>query len=192
MIASHSAAVDGPIFSASRQQARRRPEGVAAMRARHVLGDRGVPVLDARARVAGDAVAAMEHLDGGLGDPHLDDLADHAGRHGVEVPLDLDVVIRRHAGTPPFGVLVGLGRQRHQGGPVDGVEELAPAGAELAHQAGVELVDQLRMAALSSASEKKRRLRSRAKIQRSTMSTATSTLALSRGLRGRAGMMVVP
>jgi len=39
-----------------------------------------------------------------------------------------------------------------------------------------------RMAALSSASEKKRRCRNRARIQRPTTWTPTSTLALSRGL----------
>jgi hypothetical protein len=43
----------------------------------------------------------------------------------------------------------------------------------------------------NSASEKKRRLRSRARIQRSTTSTPTSTFALSRGLRGRAGRIAV-
>ncbi|MGY4372739.1 hypothetical protein ACVWZ3_000378 [Bradyrhizobium sp. i1.3.6] len=50
----------------------------------------------------------------------------------------------------------------------------------------------MRIATFNSASEKKRRLRSRAKIHRWTIRTAASTLALSRGLRGRAGMMVVP
>jgi hypothetical protein len=35
-------------------------------------------------------------------------------------------------------------------------------------------------------------LRSRAKIHRCTVRTAASTLALSRGLRGRAGIMVMP
>jgi hypothetical protein len=48
------------------------------------------------------------------------------------------------------------------------------------------------IAAFNSASEKKRRWRRRARIQRSTISTATSTLALSRGLRTRAGKIVVP
>src|SRR6266404_7070293 len=124
------------------QQARRRPEGVSAMCARHVLGDGGVPVLHARAGVARDAGAAMEHLDGRLGGPHLDDLADHAGWHRVEVPLNFDVVIRRNAGAPPFGVLIGLGRQRHQGRTIDRIEELAAAGTELAHQTNVELADQ--------------------------------------------------
>jgi hypothetical protein len=43
------------------------------------------------------------------------------------------------------------------------------------------------MAAFSSARLKKRRLRSRARIQRSTTCTPTSTLGLSRGCAGRAG-----
>src|SRR6202051_3377687 len=89
------------------QQTRRRTEGVSAMRARHVLWDRGVPALHARACVAGDAGAAMEHLDGRLGGPHLDDLTDHAGWNRVEVSLNFDMVIWRHAGAAPFGVLVG-------------------------------------------------------------------------------------
>src|SRR3989454_7402094 len=124
------------------QQTRRRPEGVSAMRARHVLWDCRVPALQARACVAGDAGAAMEYLDGGLGGPHLDDLADQAGWHRVEVSLNFDVVIRRHARAAPFGVLIGLGRQQHQGRTIDGVEELTAAGTELAHQAGIEAVDQ--------------------------------------------------
>src|SRR6266446_1101996 len=101
-------------FLSGGQQTRWRPEGVSAMRARHVLGNRGVAALHARACVAGDAGAAMEHLDGGFGGPHLDNLADHAGWHRVEVSLNFDMVIWRHTGTTPFGVLIGLGRQRHQ------------------------------------------------------------------------------
>jgi hypothetical protein len=92
--------------------------------------------------VAGDAGAAMEHLDGGFGGPHLDDLADQTGWYRVEVSLNFDVVIRRYAGAAPFGVLIGLGWQRHQGRTIDGLEELTAAGTELAHQAGVEVLDQ--------------------------------------------------
>jgi hypothetical protein len=49
-----------------------------------------------------------------------------------------------------------------------------------------------RIAALSSAKEKNRRFRSRARIQRCATCTATSTFALSRGLRTRAGRIAVP
>jgi len=48
------------------------------------------------------------------------------------------------------------------------------------------------IAPFSSVSEKKRWLRRRARIQRSTTCTPTSTLALSRGRRGRAGRIAVP
>ncbi len=48
-----------------------------------------------------------------------------------------------------------------------------------------------RIAAFSSVNEKKRRRCSRAAIQRWTICTATATLALSRGLRGRAGTTAV-
>jgi hypothetical protein len=48
------------------------------------------------------------------------------------------------------------------------------------------------MAALSSASEKKVRFLSAASTQRSTICTPTSTLALSRGLRTRAGITATP
>ena len=46
MIASNSATVAGPTLAASRIILGRRPFRVAAMRARHVLGDRGVPVAN--------------------------------------------------------------------------------------------------------------------------------------------------
>ena len=84
----------------------------------------------------------MEYLDGGLRGPYLDHLADQPGRHRVEVPVELDVIIRGDASVAPFGILIGRAGQRHQGGPVNGLEELPAAGAELAHQAGVEFIDQ--------------------------------------------------
>jgi hypothetical protein len=70
----------------------------------------GAGVSRLSARVARDAGAAMEHLDGRLCSPHLDDLADHARWHRVEVARDFDVIIRRNARTTPLGVLVGRGR----------------------------------------------------------------------------------
>ena len=48
------------------------------------------------------------------------------------------------------------------------------------------------MASLTSPSEKKVRLRNAARIQRSTSSTPASTLALSFGLRRRAGTTATP
>ena len=92
--------------------------------------------------MAGDAGAMVKHLDQQLGDPHLDDLADQSGRYRIEVTLHFDVVVRRHPGASPFGVLIGFGWQRQKRRPVDLSEELAAALAELAHQAGVEFFDQ--------------------------------------------------
>ena len=102
MMASHSAAVDGPIF--------RRQPAVApasswrtAMRARHVLGHRGVPPRECD-RMRRDTQAAMEHLDGLLGDARLDHLADQPGGHRVEMAVHLDVVVGSDPGAPPLGV----------------------------------------------------------------------------------------
>jgi hypothetical protein len=53
-------------------------------------------------------------------------------------------------------------------------------------------VTQSRIASFSSVIERNWRLRSLAMIQRVASSTATSTLALSRGLYGRAGTIAVP
>ena len=89
--------------------------------------------------MGGDALAGMEDLDGRVGDARLDDLADQPRRHGVEMAMHLDVVVGGDPAAPPFGVVVGIGRQRQQRRPVDRVEELPAAGAELAHQPGVQV-----------------------------------------------------
>jgi hypothetical protein len=47
-----------------------------------------------------------------------------------------------HGRAPPFGVLIGLAGQRHQGGPVNGLKELPATGAKFAHQAVIELIEQ--------------------------------------------------
>ena len=87
MMASHSPTVAGPICSASRREARRRPVGVSAM----ALGMCSAIVVwrlpQRRAGMAGNPLAAMEHLDGRAGDAHLDHLADQRVRHGVQVAV---------------------------------------------------------------------------------------------------------
>src|SRR6187401_1343233 len=85
MIASNKASVAGPIFSASR--------------IRRVLWDRGVPVPHGRERMAGNARAAIEDLDGRVGDARLDDFTDEARGDGVEVACNLDVVIGGDTGA---------------------------------------------------------------------------------------------
>jgi len=56
-------------------QALRCPLGVTPMRARHVLRNRRVPMVQARPRMAGNPLALVEDLDGGVGEPRLDRLA---------------------------------------------------------------------------------------------------------------------
>ena len=104
---------------------RRRPFRVAAMRARHVLGDRRVPVADGRERMARDPLALVEDLDRRAGDARLDDLADQLRGHRVEVVGDLDVIVGRDAGPLPFGIAVGLVRQRLQRRPIERLQQLA-------------------------------------------------------------------
>ena len=60
---------------------RRRPFGVAAMCARHVLMDRCVAMPRVRAGMAGDADALMQNLDGSVGNARLQLLTDETRRH---------------------------------------------------------------------------------------------------------------
>ena len=64
--------------------------------------------------MGGDAIAAMEDLDGARRDPRPQLLAQQRVRHRVVVLLDLDVIIEADPALLPFGVDVGLGRQRLQ------------------------------------------------------------------------------
>src|SRR6202142_1775944 len=58
----------GADLLAGRDQASRRPLAVAAMGARHMIGNRGVAVPVGRTGVAGDPLALVEDLDGLVGD----------------------------------------------------------------------------------------------------------------------------
>ena len=106
--------------------------------------------------------------------------------------VDVDVVVEADAALAPFGVDVGLDRQGGERRAVELVEQLAAAGTEVAHRPVVEIAEQRADRAVGSPSAKKRWLRRRARIQRSTTCTPTSTFALSRGRRGRAGRIAVP
>ena len=109
------------------------------MRARHVLRGRRVPPAQRRTRMRRDPVAGMAHLDGGVGDPGLEQFPDQPRWDRVEVPVQFDVVIGRDTAAFPLGIGVGIGWQRHQHRAVDAIEELPPAGAELAHQPGIQI-----------------------------------------------------
>ena len=53
--------------------------------------------------MGGDALAAMEHLDGAAGQAHVDLLADERVRHRVEEARGLDVIVEVDPGQAPFG-----------------------------------------------------------------------------------------
>src|SRR5438876_11466419 len=52
------------------------------------------------------------------------------------------MIVWSDAGAAPLSVLIGHRWQWHQGRPIDGLEELATARAELAHEPCIELIDQ--------------------------------------------------
>src|ERR1700719_3330121 len=115
---------------------------VAAMGARHVIGDRGVAAPVGRTGVAGDPLAPVEDLDGLVSDADIDEFTDQAVRGGIRMALDLDVVVGRDAATLPARKDVGLVRQRSQLDAIDLGEQFGAAGAEATHLAGVEFDDQ--------------------------------------------------
>ena len=122
-------------------QARRRPLGVAPVRARHVLVEGGVPVLQPRARMTGDAAALAKDLDRGVGDARFDLLTNQPRRHRIVVIGNLDVIIGRDAALAPFRIPIGLVGKRCEHRPLQRLEQLLPALAELAHDAVVEIGD---------------------------------------------------
>src|SRR6201988_2982060 len=85
-----------------------RPVGVAAMARRHVLRDRGVPVVAAGAQMSGDPFALQKDLDGSRRQSHLDLAAGKAVGHAVEMTFELDVVIDSNPEEAPFGKAIGL------------------------------------------------------------------------------------
>jgi len=163
------------------------PAGIAAMSARHVLADRGVPSLLPGSKMARDPAAAMEQFDRGRGDACCDRLLDQAMGNGIIVFVDLDMIIDPDPAFLPFGVFIGLRRQGREGRFVDLMEQLEARRAEMTGWLAIEFIDQL-----EDASEVKRRFRSLAKTQRSTTWTPTSAFALSFGRLGLAGMTTVP
>ena len=128
--------------------------------------------------MAGDAGAAMENLDRGVGDACLDDLADEPRRHRVIVIGDLDVVVGRDPRPLPLGIVIGFGRQGLERRPIDRLEQLAPAVAELAHDLGIEIGDGLADRGVELIEREEAPLRSRASTKRWTICTATSDLRL--------------
>src|ERR1700682_6056747 len=123
-------------------QPSRRPFAIAAMGARHMIGDRGVAAAVGCAGMARDPLAFVEDLDRLVGNAYVDEFTDQAVRGGIPMAVDLDVIVGRDAATLPARKDVWLVRQLTQLGTVDLGEQFGAAGAEPPHLAGVEFDDE--------------------------------------------------
>ena len=182
--ASASLAVAGPAWAAQEMMRDGVQRGVAAVGLGHVGGVGGIAGLEA-AHMRGDPVVAEEDLHRGRGQADVDDLAHQAVRDRVEVAVgpDLDVVVDVGLGPPPGGELVAAWPAEAAGR--DGRARSNRLRRDPASFLNGRLFTQptsSAMAMLASARLVKWWSRSRAITQRSATSTATSTLALSRGL----------
>jgi hypothetical protein len=121
-----------------------RPFGVAAMRARHVVGIGAMPATAVAALMGGDTPAAMEHLDGTRGNAHIDLGANERVRHRVVEAFDLDMVIEPDAGETPFRIFVILRRQSPQRRPLDALEQIPPAHPEATHDMAIHAIEAAR------------------------------------------------
>ena len=96
-----------------------RPVGIAPVGAGHVRGHGGVFAIGRRPPVSGDALAAMEDLDGGCRQARPNLVAQQAVGNRVIVLLDLDVIVEADPALKPFGIFVGHLRQGFQGRTVE-------------------------------------------------------------------------
>src|SRR5260370_15886497 len=149
----------------------------------HVLRDRGVLVRDARAHVARNRLALVEHVDRAIREARINGLAQQGERHRVVMGIDLDVIVRRDRAALPLGILVAL-----VGSPFSaGRSRLAKRLLRLCLSGFITfaliVATQSRTASFNSTKEKKRRLRSLPSTKRETMPTAASTLALAKALK---------
>ncbi len=128
---------------------------------------------------------AEEDFHGGGGQTDVDDLSHQSVRDRVEVAVspDLDVVVDVGLGPPPGGELIAGRRQVPQGRTVEFARTaLRRDPASFLNGRSFTQPTSSAMAMLASPRLVKWRSRSRAITHRSATSTATSTLALSRGL----------
>ena len=122
-------------------EARRRPLGVGAMGAGHVLGQGGrLPVVASPVRR--HAPALEEDLDGRRRIADLDLLAEERKRHAVDVALDDDVIVHVDATQLPVRQDVAVGGQRSERRAVELLVEGEAADAELLHRPVVERVEE--------------------------------------------------
>ena len=162
-----------------------RPVAIAPVRTRHVVGHAWSADAAQAAQMGRDQLAAMEDLHRLGRDARLHFFAQQPERHRIEVLLDLDVVVEVDPAALPVGIFIRCRRQRPAARAGRAARRARAASCPSRASADRSAAStSSRIAWFSSASEKNRRLRSRARIQRCTTWTPTSTLALSRGLYG--------
>ena len=74
-------------------QPTRRPFAVAAVSARHMIGDGGMATPIGCTGVARDPLTFVKDLDDLVGDADIDEFTDQAVRRGVPMAVDLDVIV---------------------------------------------------------------------------------------------------
>jgi len=120
-----------------------RPLGVAAMRTRHMFGERRMPAAAGGAQMHGDALTFAEQLDGVGGDARVELLTDQPMRHRVVMAVDVDMVVEPNPAQTPLGIFVGLRRQGLQRRAVELEEQIAAADTQAPHRTGIKIGDQL-------------------------------------------------
>ena len=138
-----------------------------------------------------NALAAMEDLDRARRNARPNLLTHQLVRHRVVVLVELDVVVEPDPALLPFGKDVGLGRQRLQRWAFELLEERSSARAEMARDPVIDLRTISAMAAFKLGEREELSVAQLGDDQPVATSTATSTLALSRGRYGRAGTTAV-
>src|SRR5712691_6030606 len=103
------------------------PLQMRAVRVGHVLGDRGEAAGMMTAAMHPDPRAALKYFEGRGRESKIDGLMNEPMGHGVEMPLDVDVIVDVHARLAPLGVDEALGRQRPKRRLIETREEI-PAG----------------------------------------------------------------
>jgi len=105
--------------------------------------------------------------------------------------VDIDVIVERHATDAPFGIDERFLGQRRQRRPVQFVERLSAADAELAHRPGVQVGDEHRDRGVQLGQREEALVAQPRQDPALTTRTPASTFALSRGRRIRVGRIAV-
>src|ERR1700688_1639185 len=102
------------------------PVAIAPMGARHMLGDGRRTMRQDAAQMRCHTLTTQENLDGFLGDPRIDLLAQKVVGNTVVMFGNLDVIIEIDPTALPLGILVGLIGQWRERRTIEFVEQFAP------------------------------------------------------------------